>query len=143
MGLSIREFEQRAKAICSRWYVKARSYTKITDAGPKTFSEPVQVWERPFAKGPGFETDTLVMEIKDKPPSLSHLKDLKRGHWYRTQEMQKQVFELCREQNKERDKIISSRTSYETKQFVLDHRNEFRKASRRLGLSRGTVRYGI
>lgn len=142
MGLSVREFEKRVKEIYGRWYVKARSVTIISDGKPKTFSEPIQVWERPAFKGPGFENDSLVMEIENSP-NISHLKRLKKGHWQRTQNMQKSIFESCRDNYNEAQKRISTKTSYETKQYVLEHRGAFRETARRLGLSRGSIRDGL
>lgn len=140
MALSIREFEGRVKAICPRWSVKARSLTVITDAGVFSHNEPIQVWERPYSRGPGFESDTLIMEIENSP-SVKHLNQLRQGHWYRTQEMQKQIFKMCADEQEEKKNIGSRRTSYETKQFVMEHRKEFIKAARRAGITKGTVRH--
>jgi hypothetical protein len=142
MGLSVKEFEKRIKNIYSRWYLKSRSLVVISGASVREINEPTQVWERPIAKGAGFETDSLVMEI-DGPISLKHLKKLKQGHWQRTQNMQKSIFELCRDQHEEREKIQAGRTAYERKQFVMEHRHAFRETSRRLGLSRGSIRDGL
>ena len=139
MALSIREFSERVEKICDRWSVKSRSITVVSDAGVKSFNEPIQVWERPYAKGEGFSTDTLVMEFNGAP-SISHLKKLRQGHWYRTQELQKSIFELCREEQMEKKRIGSSRTSYDTRQIIMEHRKGFREKCRRLGLSRGSMR---
>ncbi len=142
MCLSTKEFGKRVKDICDRWYLKTRSLTIISKDGAKTYENPVQVWEHPFAKGLGFETDSMVMEIEGLI-SLSHLKKLKEGHWYRTQEMQKSIFLNSREQHEEREKRVSKKTAYETKQYVLEHRGAFRETARRLGLSRGSIRDGL
>jgi hypothetical protein len=142
MGIGVREFERRVKNIYNRWYVKSRSLVVISGAGVHEINEPTQVWERPIAKGTGFETDSLVMEI-DGPISLKHLKKLKQGHWQRTQNMQKSVFDFCREKQETAKKIESQKTAYERKQFVLEHRHAFRETSRRLGLSRGSIRDGL
>ena len=142
MGLSVRDFSQRVKNIYSRWYVKSKSLVVITDAGIHEINEPTQVWERPISRGAGFESDSLVMEING-PISLQHVKKLKRGHWFRVQEMQKSIFDACRDDVEKSKKAMSNHTAYETKQFVIEHRNAFRETSRRLGLSRGTIRDGI
>ena len=139
MGIGVKEFERKVKEIYPRWYVKSRSLIAMTDAGIHQCDEPIQVWERPIARGFGFSSDSMVMEIKGAI-SPNHLKKLKQGHWYRQQDMQKQIFDLCREESNEQAKRTSNMTSYETKQYVMEHRKAFREAGRRLGLSRGSVR---
>lgn len=135
MGLGIKEFEERVLEICDRWYLKGGPIMIISGDDIRNISRPVQVWEKPYSKGKGFETDTLVMEINGAITML-HLKKLKQGHWYRVQAMQNDIFKKCRDDYEESKKAESRKMSYENKEYAKEQRQLFRKMSWEHGFSK-------
>lgn len=150
MGYGIREFEDRVKEICDRWFVTGGPLLGFSGSRCRPILRPIQVWEHPYAQGEGFKGDTLVMEIGDEEefrktgfwatPNANHLVSLRRGHWNRVRAKQLEEIKAMNRANHIRELKNKHQQDFENRIFAQENRHLFGKASRDLGLSKASMK---
>ena len=121
--MDITDFKLRAHRICDRWYFK----TTETD---------LEMWERPFVRGPGFEKDykalVIPLEILCRGNTSSEyltqkLQGLKWNHEMRMRGKQMEQLDGMTQRNAQRKANVKKDFQRTTKDFYRDSRKLFKK----------------